>query len=296
MVESKDRIGILSVYLNFAFALNVVTAIVCVVLLFWVEDTCSIYATSICAASALFNSVGLTLLMRWHRSGAFLVIGTSLLSAVTFSYVCTKWYLGTLGLFIPYIVFILYVSGLLALLNFKVRGKTAWQQMDAGLDIAHFRHIYQLSVAILITIAIVAFFKMPQEIESGSSRADSTIKAIENVSEKRLDSPDIVIEEIISFEREYNKKYVLGSRDEKISMRIFALKHLLLSGLMPDLHSGENLKNICVVHMGQFSLQQQEILDWYLSLDVSQQAKWDICEKATSISDFNFKLRNYLDK
>lgn len=295
MVGSKERVGILSAYLNFTFALNVVTVFVCVVILSRIEDTYSIYATSICAVSALFNSVGLILLMRWHRSGAFIVVGASLLSAVTLSCACTKWYLGTLGSFMPYIIFILYISGLLVLLNFKVRGKTAWQQMDSGLDIAHFRHIYQLSVVILTIIVIVAFFKIPQDIESEGIRTNSATKVI-NVSEKCLDSPDIVIEEIISFEREYNKKYALGSRDEKISMRIFALKHLLLSGLMPDLHSGENLKNICVVHMGQFSSQQQEILDWYLSLDVSQQAKWDMCEKATSISDFKFKLRNYLDK
>ena len=68
------------------------------------------------------------------------------------------------------------------------------------------------------------------------------------------------------------------------------LKHLLLSGLMPEIHNRENLVNICMVHAGEFSPEQQEILDWYLALAISAQEEWNVCEKASSIKDFKSKI------
>ena len=59
---------------------------------------------------------------------------------------------------------------------------------------------------------------------------------------------------------------------------------------MPEIHNRENLVNICMVHAGEFSLEQQEILDWYLALAISAQEEWNVCEKASSIKDFKSKI------
>ena len=81
--------------------------------------------------SALFNCIGLTLLMRWHSTGLFIVGSTSLLSAVSLSFTCAGWlnyYFGSVGIFVPYVVFAIYLLSMLLLLFVRDKGKTAWQQ------------------------------------------------------------------------------------------------------------------------------------------------------------------------
>lgn len=187
---------------------------------------------------------------------------------------------------------VLYVGILFALLFQKVRGKSSWQQMENGLDLAHFRHIYQLSTVILLFIFVSAYFVMPSNTDTELAEDDDIEKIVANVSQDRLDSPDVTIEEIVSFEKQYNENNTVENRDNTITNRIFALKHLLLSGLMPDVHNRDNLVNICMIHAGSFSKEQQEIIDWYLDLDVSQQSEWNVCDKVNTLSEFKEIVQN----
>ena len=267
------------------------------VALFVTTDAYGAYAAGICSASALFNCIGLTLIMRWHKSGTVFVVLASLLSAIALSVTCAGWLtysFGSVGIYIPYIIMILYIGTLFALMFQKVKGKTAWQQMDMSLDLAHFRHIYQLSAFVLLVIGVSAFFVMPPSTETELAEDDDIGTIINNVPKERLDSPDVTIEEVVSFEKTYNENNAVGNRDSRITSRIFALKHLLLSGLMPDVHNRDNLVNICMIHAGAFSAEQQEIIDWYLALDVSQQSEWNVCDKVNTLSEFRETIQNKL--
>ena len=73
--------------------------------------------------------------------------------------------------------------------------------------------------------------------------------------------------------------------------RIFALKHVLLSGLMTDKHNTLNLKNICKIHTGDFSKDQQRILDWYLNLSQEEQEVWLDCPSVDNLSDFEKEVK-----
>jgi len=295
MATNKTRTNGLNTFLNVALILGGIIIIVGIVMLFCTFDTYGVYATSICSASALFNCIGLTLIMRWYKTGALFVVLASLLSAISLSITCAGWLtysFGGIGIYIPYIIMALYVGILFVLLFKKVRGKTSWQQMENGLDLAHFRHIYQLSTVILIFIFVSAYFVMPPDTETELTEEDDIEKIVANVSQDRLDSPDVTIEEVVSFEKQYNENNTVGNRDDKITNRIFALKHLLLSGLMPDIHNRDNLVNICMIHAGSFSKEQQEIIDWYLGLDVSQQSEWNVCDKVNTLSEFKEIVKN----
>lgn len=162
--------------------------------------------------------------------------------------------------------------------------------MNAGFDYSHFRHIYQLSFVVIVVIVISTVCEMPKQPEVNVDSEDEISEIIKDVPFERLNAADVTIAEVASFEKQYNEANDINSRDKKITMRIFALKHLLLSGLMPEIHNRENLVNICMVHAGEFSPEQQEILDWYLALDISTQDEWNICERATSIKDFKCKI------
>lgn len=291
----RVRSNILNGYLKFALTTNIVIMIVGIAILFLISDAYGVYAASICSASALFNCIGLILIMRWYKTGAIFVVLASLLSAISLSITCAGWLtysFGGIGIYIPYIIMVLYVGILFALLFRKVREKSSWKQMENGLDLAHFRHIYQLSTVILIFIFVSAYFVMPPDTETEFTEDDDIEKVVANVSQNRLDSPDVTIEEVVSFEKQYNENNTVGNRDNKITNRIFALKHLLLSGLMPDIHNRDNLVNICMIHAGSFSAEQQEIIDWYLGLDVSQQSEWNVCDKVNALSEFKEIVQN----
>lgn len=291
----RVRSNILNGYLKFALTTNIVIMIVGIAILFLISDAYGVYAASICSASALFNCIGLILIMRWYKTGAIFVVLASLLSAISLSITCAGWLtysFGGIGIYIPYIIMVLYVGILFALLFRKVREKSSWKQMENGLDLAHFRHIYQLSTVILIFIFVSAYFVMPPDTETEFTEDDDIEKVVANVSQNRLDSPDVTIEEVVSFEKQYNENNTVGNRDNKITNRIFALKHLLLSGLMPDIHNRDNLVNICMIHAGSFSAEQQEIIDWYLGLDVSQQSEWNVCDKVNTLSEFKEIVQN----
>lgn len=294
-MTDRVRSNILNGYLKFALTTNIVIMIVGIAMLFLISDAYGVYAASICSASALFNCVGLTLIMRWHKSGVVFVAFASLLSAIALSITCAGWLtysFSSLGIYIPYIIMVLYIGTLFALLFQKVRGKSSWQQMDNSLDLNHFRHIYQLSTIILLFIFVSAYFVMPPNTETELAEDDDIENLVADVSQDRLDSPNVTIEEVVSFEKVYNENNAVGKRDSKITNRIFALKHLLLSGLMPDVHNRDNLVNICMIHAGSFSEEQQEIIDWYLALDVSQQAEWNICDKVNTLSEFKETVQN----
>lgn len=295
MTGNKDIPNLLSAFLKLALTVNIMIIVVGIAILFITSDTYGIYATSICSASALLNCIGLTLIMRWHKSGMTFVAIASLLSAIALSITCAGWLtysFGRIGIYIPYIIMVLYVGILFALLFHKVRGMSSWQQMDNNLDLAHFRHIYQLSTIILLFIFVSAYFVMPPNTETELAEDDDIENLVADVSQDRLDSPNVTIEEVVSFEKVYNENNAVGNRDSKITNRIFALKHLLLSGLMPDVHNRDNLVNICMIHAGSFSEEQQEIIDWYLALDVSQQAEWNICDKVNTLSEFKETVQN----
>ena len=292
-MTERVRSNILSAFLKFALIANIVIITVGMVILFVTTDAYGVYASSICSASALFNCIGLTLVLRWHKCGVIFVILPSLLSTIAISITCAGWLtysFGSIGIYIPYLIFVIYIGTLFALLCQKVREKTSWQQMDNSLDLTHFRHIYQLSTVILLFIFVSTYFVMPPSTETEFAEEDDIENIVANVSQDRLDSPDVTIEEVVSFEKQYNESIAVSSRDQKITKRIFALKHLLLSGLMPEIHNRENLVNICMVHAGEFSPEQQAIIDWYLALDISIQDEWNICNKAKSISDFKGKI------
>lgn len=286
---------VLNGFLRIALTANIVIMIAGIAMLFLITDAYGVYASSIGSASALFNCIGLTLIMRWHKNGVVFVVIASLFSAVALSIFCAGWLtyiFGGLGIYIPYIILVVYVGALIALLFMKVRGKTIWQQMEDGFDLVHFRHIYQLSTVILLFVFVSAYIVMPPSTETVSAEEDEIEKMVANISQDRLNKSDVSIEEVVSFEKKYNENNAVGNRDKTITNRIFAIKHLLLSGLMPVIHNRDNIVNICRIHAGAFSEEQQEIIDWYLGLDISQQSEWNVCENVKTLSEFKEVIQN----
>ena len=101
---------------------------------------------------------------------------------------------------------------------------------------------------LVAVIGIVLFCSLPlRNLERNEINNDDIAYIIPHVSEKRLDQTSVTIEEVVSFEKSYNSQYEIDKRDVKIVKRIFALKPLLLEGLMPEVHRAEDLKKIILI-------------------------------------------------
>ena len=149
-----------------------------------------------------------------------------------------------------------------------------------------FLMFFALIIAIAAIVACIALFVLPQNIKSESLDNELTEEVFSKVTQEQLDSPDVTIEEVVFFEKSYNETHSAESRDQKVLDRIFALKHILLGALMSETHNREGFVNICTIHAGEFSPQQQKIIDWYLGLNEAQQEQWEKCDKVTNLSEF----------
>ena len=144
---------------------------------------------------------------------------------------------------------------------------------------------------LVLATVIVIFCCLPlKDLGRNEINNDDITHIIPHVSESRLDQTTVTIEEVVSFEKAYNNQYEIDKRDVKIIKRIFALKHLLLGGLMPEVHRADDLKKIMLIHSGEFSNEQQKLLDWFLSLNQSQQECWNICSHVNTLQQFKDKL------
>lgn len=293
MIEEKPRLRALTTFLSVMLAINIVVTIISIVTMMLTGDAYLLYACSVCSVASLFNSVGLTLLMRWHSNGLWLILPVSIVACVCLAMSCEGWlklYLGVWGIIIPALALMFYVGGLLVLINVRYQGTTAYRQMDVMLDWTHFRHIYQLSCAIMILIFVTTIARLPNM--GNLTYADVKIAGyVPKVSVERLDATDVSIEEVLTFEKDYNRSHSPSERDGRVTRRILALKHLLLCALMPQSQYRESIEGICKNHTGDFSRKQQLVLSWYLSLDSDDRDEWALCNGAESIDDFKAKLQ-----
>ena len=150
----------------------------------------------------------------------------------------------------------------------------------------------KIAIFFLILVAIiVVFYNLTfVDLKENEFNNDDIAYVIPHVSEERLEQTTVTIEEVVSFEKAYNSQNEIEKRDIKIVKRIFALKHILLGGLMPEIHRAEDLEKIILIHSGEFSDEQQEVLDWFLSLSQSQQECWNVCSSVKTLQQFRDRL------
>ena len=109
-----------------------------------------------------------------------------------------------------------------------------------------------------------------------------------------LDSPTITLDSILATEKIIEAQNI--KKSEEINLRLIALKHIYISGFMAENHSVQNLKNIYSMRANEFSPAQQEIMNWYLKQDTNTQNLWEICDKASSFTDFKRKVQKNAQK
>lgn len=279
-------------------ALLVVSILVFVLGTTWMfitSDACGVYVYGSIAIYCLLNIVGIILIQRWHKVGAWFCLAACVVE-------CTSLFIWGYPLsnaeftYIPYIIAIsalLFTILPLFVLKAQPSGREIWGEMKGGMDVKHSRHIYQLtSVLMLGVIVTMCLYKPSVTVieEPSIVHADATNEVVQRIiNYTLLDSVNVTLNGVVSIESMIDSIPVDSQLVYK--KRIFALKHVLLSGLMTDKHNTLNLKNIYKIHMGEFSIEQQRILDWYLSLPQEEQEVWLDCPSVDNLLEFEKEVK-----
>lgn len=250
----------------------------------------------------ILNIVGIILLLRWHKFGLWVCVIAALgecLSLIIWGF--------PLDAPIPVTSFrnyipLLVVGGILLLVltaiflgSTKPSGKIPWNEMKEGSDMEHTRHIYQIACFLILSVATLMWLYSPEakELEEPvpfqEKVLEPTLANARSVDINLLDSANVTFDEIVSIEPMIENISV--EKRQILNARLFALRHVLLSGLMTDKHNTMSLINIFKIHAGEFSESQQKIIDWYLSLPDEKQVLWLDCGSVNSLQAFHKVLK-----
>lgn len=161
-MESKQRNKLQSILLWITAMANIAMFVWCIVEMFNVGLSEKKLGFGLCSMFALTNVLGIILLLRWNKSGFWLII----LSAIILATVCV-----CVLRINPYSTPIILGSlvFLWLILQLRKEGKSTWSQLNPGWDSKHCRHIYQIFAAaeiIIFVLTLIAF---------GNSHDDSIV-------------------------------------------------------------------------------------------------------------------------
>lgn len=298
----KHRAKFISSILRFCIVINILLFVISAAMMFITADAPDVYILGITGCTCLVASVGFQLLSRWQRLGFYVVIGIYLCASV----ILHLFFGDELSSFIPgsesgeLLPFAAtgFVLILLLILLFVIRSgkerKNCWSQMSNGADTKHFRHIYQLTTVLLLITGGLTFYLASTKSDNLQDIASAEPKTVKReISYQLLDSANVTLDEVIAIENMMDS--IPSDLQPVYKKRVFALKHLLLSGLMATEHDPNDIINIIKIHPGQFSESQQHILDWYLGLPGEIQKEWIYSPPVTNLQEFKLLFRNYPD-
>lgn len=180
----KQRNGCITAWLWVAIIANIGMTIFYAVSMFSAYSTEMALGFGICSILGVVNILGAILLMRWNKTGFYLFLISSLITAIVSIFVLKMEAATAIGSLFAIIIW-------WAILQAKKNGVSAWSQLDTGWDYKHTRHLYQvfsiigIALFVLTLIAVGMEHKNPYaDILPDDSYLDEDSVAVEVVEEE----------------------------------------------------------------------------------------------------------------
>lgn len=148
----KQRNGCITAWLWVAIIANIGMAIFYAVSMFSAYSTEMALGFGICSILGLVNILGAILLMRWNKTGFYLFLVSSLITAIVSVFVLKMEAATAIGSLFAILIW-------WAILQAKKDGVSAWSQLESGWNYKHTRHIYQIfsiTALILFVLTLIA--------------------------------------------------------------------------------------------------------------------------------------------
>jgi len=148
----KQRNGCITAWLWVAIISNIGMAIFYAVSMFSAYSTEMALGFGISSILGLINILGAILLMRWNKTGFYLFLISSIITAIISVFILKMDAATAIGSLIAILIW-------WAILQAKKDGVSAWSQLETGWDYLHCRHIYQvfsITAIVLFVLTLVA--------------------------------------------------------------------------------------------------------------------------------------------
>ena len=227
----------------------------------------------------IFGILGAVYVLRSLRLGVFLLIPVLCLALI-------KIFLYQSGF--DYVYWTLFILVALFFLGFMISimvVKDKWKGMGKGLDLKHFRHIYQLTcifVFILLLSTVYVFLKEPSLLtDLKEEKVHSDFNTEDAFNERVHDLGDI---EISLKDISYIEKHTPDLSFEQ-KERIMALRHLLAGHIVASNHDLKAFRNAYQLRKNDLSKEQQEVLDWFFRQHSEAHNLWKDMTSVSTIAD-----------
>lgn len=144
----KQRNGCITAWLCITIIANIGMSIFYAVSMFEAFTTGMAFGFGICSILGIMNVLGAILLMRWNKTGFYIFVVSSIVSAFTSIFVLNVSAITSVGSLIAICMW-------WAILQAKKDGVSAWSQLEIGWDYKHCRHLYQVFSAIGVILFIL---------------------------------------------------------------------------------------------------------------------------------------------
>ena len=242
--------------------------------------------TSLCTIMCITNIVGVVYLSRNLRFGVYILYLVPII--ILFIEV----------FLIDDISISIYLSLLLSILTnlllcLKSENRTIWSQMNDGIDIVHFKHIYQLStVLILLALGYGIYSSIESKGKTSDEIYDDHLYDEANQEEllKELDKTTITLSNISKIEKR------IKELPPEYEARIMALRHILAGHIVPNTHDVEAFKMAYFLRKDAMSKDQQEILDWFFRQHNDVMEIWRTSDGCSNLAIFQEYIKDIIKK
>lgn len=249
------------------------------------QSTFQLWEISLCTIVGIINIVGIVYILRNLQFGVFLLLFSNLIIFLLQLFLTEN---------VPIFIWIslFFVIIIFLLLFLKSNGRTIWAQMNKGIDISHFKHIYQLStLLILMTLCYGGYNYLA--LRNGKESKNVSEEDVSNKIDKeellkKLDNVDITLEEISRIEN------VIKDLPLEYEARIMALKHILAGHIVPDTHDIEAFRMAYFLRKDAMAKEQQEVLDWFFRQHSDVMRVWENSNGCNSIALFQEYIRDII--
>mgnify|MGYP003294839320 CR=1 FL=1 len=242
--------------------------------------------TSLCTIMCITNIVGIVYLSRSLRFGVYILYLVPIIILVIEVFL------------IDDISISIYLSLLLSILTnlllyLKSENRTIWSQMNDGIDIVHFKHIYQLStVLILLSLGYGIYSSIGIKGKTSDEIYDDHLYDEANQEEllKELDKTTITLSNISKIEKR------IKELPPEYEARIMALRHILAGHIVPNTHDFEAFKMAYFLRKDAMSKDQQEILDWFFRQHNDVMEIWRTSDGCSNLAIFQEYIKDIIKK
>lgn len=242
--------------------------------------------TSLCTIMCITNIVGIVYLSRNLRFGVYILYLVPIIILLFEVFLIDE---------ISISIYLFLILSILTslLLCLKSENRIIWSQMNNGIDIVHFKHIYQLStVLILLALGYGIYSSIESKGKTSDKIYDDHLYDEANQEEllKELDKTTITLSNISKIEKR------IKELPPEYEARIMALRHILAGHIIPNTHDIEAFKMAYFLRKDAMSKKQQEILDWFFRQHNDVMEIWRTSNGCSNLATFQEYIKDIIKK